>query len=121
MKLFSKTYIHDKAVLLLLSINTILVFIWTIVVSLRLSAGNGNDVYFVQYRPTLGGLAEYQQGSSLDVLSFVGFMWLILVAVVLLSAKSYHMKRLLSLMVLAIGIMLALFTMIVSNALLVLH
>ena len=121
MKIFSKKYIQDKLVLLLLSINSFLVFIWTVVISLRLAGNKGADSYFIEYRPVVGGVAQYRQGSAFDVLSFVLFLWIVLILAVLISARAYHMKRQLSLMVLGFGILIALFTMIVSNALLVLH
>lgn len=121
MKIFSKHYIHDKLVLLLLSINTFLVFIWSIVVALRLAGNKGVEGYFIEYRPVADGIAQYKQGGVLDVLSFVIFLWVVLVLVVLISARSYQMKRQLSVMVLAFGILITLFTMVVSNALLVLH
>ncbi|MGB4759307.1 MAG: hypothetical protein WBP26_04590 [Candidatus Saccharimonadales bacterium] len=121
MKLISKTYIQDKMVLLLGSINIFLVFIWTLVISLRLAANRGAESYFVEYRPVIGSIAQYKQGGVLDVLSFVAFMWVVLVFVILLSSQAYRMKRHLALMVLVFGILVSLCTMIVSNALLVLH
>lgn len=121
MKLFSKKYIQDKVILLLLSINTFLVLMWTVIVGLRLAGSRGTDNYFIEYRPGSGGIAQYQQGGVLDVLSFVVFLWICLGFVVFLSAKAHHMKRELALIVLSFGILLSLFTMIVSNALLRLH
>ena len=121
MKLFSKKYIQDKIILLLLSINTFLVLMWTVITALRLAGSSGTDNYFVQYRPGTGGIAQYQQGGIFDVLSFVIFMWVALGFVVFLSAKAHFMKRELALMVLGFGILLSLFTMIVSNSLLKLH
>ena len=121
MKIFSKKYIQDKVILLLLSINTFLVLLWTIIVSLRLAGSSGTDAFFIEYRPSSSGIAQYQQGGVLDVLSFVVFLWVSLGIIIFLSAKAHHMKRQLALMVLGFGILLSLFTMIVSNALLVLH
>lgn len=121
MKLISKSYIQDKMVLLLGSINIFLVFIWTLVISLRLAVNRGAESYFVEYRPIEGSIAQYKQGGLLDVLSFVIFMWLVLVFVILLSSQAYHMKRHLAVMILAFGILISFCTMIVSNALLVLH
>jgi len=121
MKLFSKQFIHDKLALLLLSMHVFLVFIWTVVVALRLAGNKGASGYFIEYRPVVGGIAQYKQGGIFDVLGFLIFLWVVLIIVGLIAARSYDMKRQLSLMVLGFGILITLFTMVVSNALLVLH
>lgn len=121
MKIFSKQYVHDKFVLLFVSINTFLVFIWSVVLALRLAGNKGADSYFIEYRPVEGGIAQYTQGGVLDVLSFIAFMWVVLVFTILLSSYAYHMKRQLALMIIGFGILMSICTMIVSNALLVLH
>jgi hypothetical protein len=115
----SKKYFHDHFVLLLLSINIFLAFAGSIYILVRLGTSHGSN-YIVQYRPSLG-ISAYQAGSVLQLLSFVGFALIILVIHTALSLRAYEIHRQLAIVILCLGILLLLLTVIISNALLVLH
>ena len=55
------------------------------------------------------------------MLAFVGFVLLVLVAHTMLSLRTYRIHRQLSVVVLALGILLLVLALIVSNALLLLR
>ena len=114
-----KNYLHDKLVLLLLSANIFLGFLCAILVFLRLNIGQGED-YIVQYRSNLG-ISAFEHGGLAEVLSFVLFALVVVVANTTLSIKTYHIRRELSLSVLGAGVILLILAIIVSNALMVLH
>jgi len=115
----TKKYFHDKVVLLLLSANFFLAFLASVLILLRLGDGQANN-YIVQYRSNLG-LSAYKTGSIGDILEFVLFVVLILLVSVVMSIKTYHIQRQLSMIILAMGILLLVIATIVSNALLVLR
>ncbi len=115
-----KKYIHDKLVLLLVSINTFLAFLSVALVLLRAGIGQGVDGYIVQYRANLG-LSAFQKGSLTPILSFIFFAIAMLAINVLLSIRTYTLRRTLSLTILALGALILLLTIVVSNALLALY
>jgi hypothetical protein len=115
----SKKYFHDHFVLLLLSINAFLAIAGSLFILVRLSTSHGNG-YIVQYRPSLG-INAYQNGSIIELLSFVAFALLVLVVHGLLSLRAYKIHRQLAIVILGLGILLLLLTIIISNALLVLR
>jgi hypothetical protein len=114
-----KKYFHDHLVLLLLSVNVFAAVAGSIFILIRLSASHGNS-YIVQYRPSLGADA-FRTGTVTDLLAFVAFAALVLVAHTLLSLRAYHIHRQLALAILSLGILLLVLTVIVSNALLMLR
>jgi hypothetical protein len=115
-----KKYLHDKIVLLLVSANIVLAFLCTVLVFLRLNIGQGSEGYLVEYRSNLG-ISAFKNGSLAAILSFVVFAVLIVIMNIVLSIRIYHVRRELSIVVLAAGVLLLTLTTIVSNALLVLH
>jgi hypothetical protein len=115
-----KKYLHDRVVLLLISVSTFLTFMCVALVLLRAGIGQGVDGYIVQYRANLG-LSAFQKGSIVPILSFIFFVLVTLIINVLLSIKTYSIRRTLSLTVLALGTLISLLSIIVSNALLALY
>lgn len=115
-------YLHDRWILLLLSVNVFLALATCIFVPLLLSTNHGNG-YIVQCRDcsNIGNINRFTNGSVLELLSFVGFALLVLVIHVLLSLRTYHIHRQVAIAVLSLGVLLLLLTLIVSNALLVLR
>jgi len=114
-----KKYFHDHLVLLLVSINAFLAVAGSIFILIRLS-GSHSTSYIVQYRPSLGADA-FRTGTVSGLLSFVAFALLVLTAHTILSHRAYHIHRQLALAILALGILLLVLTIIVSNALLMLR
>jgi len=115
----NKKYFHDHLVLLLLSINGFLAVAGSIFILLRLTTSQGSS-YIVQYRSSLG-VNAFKSGGVVDLLSFIAFALLVLVAHTFLSLRAYHVHRQLAVAILSLGILLLILTVIVSNALLVLR
>ena len=113
----SHKYLHDKVVLLLTSTNIFLAFLTIVVMLLRVGVGQGSSGYIVQYRANLG-ISAYKSGSFTDIAGFAVFALLILILNVLLSLRTYHLRRTLSLAFLGLGALLLCITLIVSNLLL---
>ena len=116
----SKKYLHDKLILLLVSSNIFLAFLCIVLLFLRLNIGQGSEGYIVQYRSNLG-ISAFQTGGLVGILSFAVFALLIVVMNVILSIRTYRIRRELAVTVLIAGALLLLFAVIVSNALMVLH
>lgn len=115
-----KKYLHDRVILLLLCANAFLAFLCIVLVLLRLGAGASSGGYLVQYRANLG-VSAFRTGSVTALLSFVGFAVLVFVTQLLLSVRTYPIRRELAVAILALGIPLLVLAIIVSNALLVLR
>lgn len=114
-----KKFFHDRAVLLLLSVNTFLAILGMLLILLRLDTGQG-DGYIVQYRSNLG-LSAFKSGGSGTFFSFIAFFILVWAFHAFLSLRVFEIRRHLSITVLAFGLLLLLLGIIVSNALLVLR
>jgi len=115
-----KKYLHDKLILLLISGNVFLAFLCIVLVFLRLNIGQGGEGYIVQYRSNLG-ISAFKNGGIGGILSFALFAVVVLAINAVLSIRAYHVRRELSISILAAGILLTIFAIIVSNALMVLH
>jgi hypothetical protein len=114
-----KKYLHDRLILLLLSINVFLAFLASIWVLFKLDSGRSAG-YIVEYRSSLG-ISALKTGDSGELIAFIGFAILVLAVHFILSVRAYAIKREVSVIILALGILLLLMSMIVSNALLVLR
>jgi len=112
-----KKYFQDRFILLLLSVNTFLTLMGSVLILLRLDSGRTNG-YIVQYRATLGLVDTYKAGSVTSILSFIVFAFLVLIFHTLLSMKVYNERRHFSTMILGLGLLLLVIAIIVSNALL---
>ena len=111
-----KKYIHDRLVLLLLTANTFFALLTSILIVLRLD-GDRSEAYLTQFRPSLG-LSGFYYGDSVGILSFVVFVMFVMVFHTILSIKVYNIRRLFSVVVLGMGLLLILLTLVISNALL---
>src|SRR5690348_6719330 len=116
--LLPKKYVRDRVVLLLLSVNAFLTVLTVILILFRLGDANGS--FIGQYRSNLG-VNVFRPGSVVDILSFGVFALLVFAINFVLSARTYRVHRQLSVVILAIGALLLIFAIIVSNALLVLR
>lgn len=114
-----KNYFHDRIVILLVSINTFLALLGSLLVLIRLDSG-GSDVFIVQYRANLG-LSAFKRGGALPLSSFIFFMLFVLVFHILLSIRVYPIRRHFAVTILGMGLLLLLLAIIVSSALLELH
>ena len=114
-----KNYFHDRLILLLLSINVFLTFLASVWVLFKLDSGRSAG-YIVQYRSSLG-ISALKTGDSTELIAFIVFALLVLVVHFVLSIRIYAIRRQVSVIVLALGILLLVTSFIVSNALLVLR
>jgi hypothetical protein len=114
-----KRYLHDRFVLLLLSVSAFLAVSGSLLVLLRLTQNRANG-YIVEYRENLG-VSAFRTGNFLDMLAFVVFLFLIVALHTILSRRIYHTSRPYALFILGLGILLLCLGIIVSNALLVLR
>lgn len=114
-----KNYFHDRTVLLLLSINAFLALLGSVLVLLQLDSSRP-DGYIIQYRANLG-LSAFKSGDSSTLLSFIAFSMLVFAFHTILSMRTYLIRKNFSIAVLAMGLLLLLLSIIVSNALLVLR
>lgn len=114
-----KNFLHDKVVLLLLTVTSFLTILETILIVLKLNAGSGES-YIVQYRSNLG-LNAFKSGGALTLVSFVVFSWLVAILHLILGIRTYRVRRQITVTVLSLGILLILLAVIISNSLLVLR
>lgn len=109
-------FIHDRIVLLLVSINSFLTVVASMFILLSMNSAKSAS-YIVEYRGNLG-LSAYKPGDSSAFLSFIVFMFLVLGFHILLARKVFHIRRQLSLVIMGMGTLLIVLSAIVSSALL---
>ena len=115
----SKRYIHDRLVLLLISVSAFFVVLTALSVLWQLGSVR-SEGYIIQYRPSLG-LSAFQKGSSLEIVAFPIFAALVFLFHLILSIKTYHIRRYFSLAILGMGLLLITLALIISYSLLRLH
>jgi hypothetical protein len=115
-----KNYFHDKLVLLMLSVSAFLTLLGSLLIVFRVAGGAGANNYIVQYRANLG-ISAYKTGGASSLLAFIIFFVFVASLHWVLSMRIYHFRRYLAVTVLALGILLLVISIVVSNALLVLH
>lgn len=112
----SKRYIHDRLVLLLISASAFFVALTALSVLWQLGSVR-SEGYITQYRPSLG-LSAFEKGDSLEIIAFPVFAALVFFFHLILSIKTYHIRRHFSLAVLGMGFLLILLALIISYSLL---
>jgi hypothetical protein len=100
----SKKFIHDRLVLLLITVVAMLLVIGVSVVLLRFDVSK-NPTTIVAYRPNISG-ASYQSGKPIDIYSLAIFMLLISAGGVVLGARTYAARRSISIFMLSSTIFL---------------
>lgn len=113
-----KKYLHDRSVLLLVSVNVFLTLFLAIWIAIRLSTGHNS--YIVQYRSGVG-VDAFRSGGVSELIGFIVFGFLTLAANLSLSIRAYRIHKQLSITILGLGVLLLVLAIIVSNALLVLR
>ena len=116
--LIPKQYLHDRLVLLIESVNIFLALVLALLTVLRLDTSHSS--YIVQYRSN-AAINAFKSGSSTELFSFIIFGFLTLIIHTAISLRVYRIHRQLSVTVLALGTLLLVIAIIVSNALLVLR
>lgn len=116
-----KKYLYDKQVLFLLSVLLFLTVVTIISIALRLGSGQGISDYYIEYRqgPHHSSRGDFSPtGSVWSMMTFVWFVLITLVFSAVMSFRTYLVKREIAVVVLALGILLTLLALIVSNILL---
>jgi hypothetical protein len=111
----SKKYFHDRVVLLLMAIIAVLVVVGVSLILLRFDVSK-NPTTIVAWRPNVTG-ASYQSGKPIDIYAMAIFMVAAALAAIVLGARTYQVKRYISLFVLGCSVLLLLLATIVSNSL----
>lgn len=114
-----RKYFQDKLILLLVSSNIFLAFLCIILIFLRIGQGAGEG-YIIEYRSNLG-ISAFTRGNIVGIMSLAAFAFVVPVLNIMLSLRTYQIKRMLAALILGGGILLLILTLIVSNALLVLR
>ena len=113
-----KHYFHDRLVLLLLSINSFIAILGSLMTLLRLDGSRG-DNYIVQYRQNIGLLSAFKAGGSGTFLGFALFSIAVLIFHTVLSMRVYSVQRQFAVVILVLCLLLLVLILLVSNALLV--
>ncbi len=118
----AKTYFHDHLVMLLLSINAFLALGGALFLVLSMGSGHSSR-YIIKCRDCSnpGAVNKFTNGGVRGLLSFVLFAALVMVVHTVLSYHAYQIHRQLAVTILALGVLLLILMIIVSNALLVLR
>ncbi len=110
-----KKYLHDRLVLILITLMAALLTIGVATVLVRFDISK-NPTTIVAWRPNISG-SSYQSGKPIDIYSLAFFMIVISVSAVALSARLYNLRHSLSVFILASTNFLLLLSAIVANAL----
>ena len=108
----SKKYLHDRLVLLLITLLAILLVIGVSLVLLRFDISK-NPTTIVAYRPNISGSA-YQSGKPIDIYSLAVFMVVIVGAAIVLSARIYAARRSIAMFILGSAVFLLLLAIRIS-------
>ncbi len=109
-----KKYLNDKAVFFLLLANGLLTVLSVLYIGLRVDASQASAI--VSYRATLG-ISGFYSGRPSELYSFALFALIVTAVNVVLSMRLFSFRRVLSVVVLALNIILLVFTLMVSTAL----
>ncbi|MBI4033545.1 hypothetical protein HY379_00945 [Candidatus Saccharibacteria bacterium] len=110
-----KKYLNDRVILLLLTLVAILVVIGVSLVLLRFDPSR-NPTTTAAYRPSITGM-QYQSGKPLDIYLMAVFMIFTSATALILSVRTYHIRRFVSVFILASTVFLLVISTIVANAL----
>lgn len=111
----TRKYLHDRFVLLMLTINIFLTFVCIATILLRL--GDTGNSYIQSYRDNLG-LNAYTAGGIGQIISFAVFAVGVLIGQALISLKLHSIRKEVSWIVLVMATLLLVLCIVVSNSLL---
>lgn len=110
-----RKFLHDRLVLLLITVMAILVVLGVSIVLLRFDVAR-NPTTIVAYRPNVSG-TQYLSGKPIDIYSLAVFMIFTPAAAILISSRIYRAKRYAALFMLSSTIFLLIISTIVANSL----
>ena len=111
----SNKYLHDRLVLLFITIISVLVVVGVSLVLLRFDVSR-NPTTIVAYRPNVSG-TQYISGKPIDIYSLALFMILISAAAIVISSRVYEVKHKAAYFLLGSTVFLLLLSTIVANSL----
>lgn len=94
-----KRYLHDKVILALVTLLGILLVLGVSVVLIRFDVSK-NPTTIISYRPNISG-SSYISGKPIDIYALAVYMLIMAATAVILSARVYHIRRYLSVFILA--------------------
>jgi len=109
-------FFHDRSVLLLLILNSVLVVTGVLYVLFHLDASKGT-AYIIQCRLCDTAAHEFQGGSAFDMSSFIFFFLITFGFSFFISRRVYTERRHVALALLGMSALLAVFAVIVSYSL----
>ena len=110
-----KRLLHDKFVILLMLVCILLMLFSVFLVLLRVDTGQ--PIAIVRYKTSLG-VAGFERGASTQLYSFVYMALISGVGGVVLARRIYRLRRTLAVTLLSLTVVVLIFNIIVSNALL---
>jgi len=110
-----KKFLHDRLVLLLVTVIAVLVVVGVSVVLLRFDVSR-NPTTVVAYRPNVSG-TQYLSGKPIDIYSLAIFMILTSAAAILISSRIYVVKKPAALFLLSSTVLLLILSTVVANSL----
>jgi hypothetical protein len=110
-----KKFLHDRLVLLLITLMAVLIVVGVSVVLLRFDVAR-NPTTIVAYRPNITG-TQYISGKPVDIYSLAVFMIMTAAAAVIISSRIYNAKRHAALFLLSSTVFLLILSTIVANSL----
>ncbi|MBA3757887.1 hypothetical protein H0X09_03430 [Candidatus Saccharibacteria bacterium] len=112
---FPKKFLHDRVVLVLITLVSALVVVGVSLVLLTFDVSK-NPTTIVAYRQNVTG-SSYQSGKPIDIYSMAVFMLLTAAGTLLLSARLYVVRRSTAVFILGAGVFLLALSIIVARAL----
>ena len=88
---FPKKFLHDRVVLLMVTVIAVLVAIGVSIVLLRFDPSK-NPTTTVAYRQNVAGI-NYQSGKPIDIYTMAVFMLLVSAGSIYLSSRIYSIRR----------------------------
>jgi hypothetical protein len=110
-----KKFLHDRLVLLLITVIAVLVVVGVSIVLLRFDVSR-NPTTVVAYRPNVSG-TQYISGKPIDIYSLALFMLVTSAAAIAISARVYEAKKPAALFLLSSTVFLLIISTIVANSL----
>jgi hypothetical protein len=110
-----KRFLHDRSVLLLITLISILLVLGVSLVLIRFDASR-NPTTTIAYRPNITG-SQYQSGKPIDIYTLALFMMVTATSSAILASRVYYLRRSLAVFILSSGSFLLLLSIVVANAL----
>lgn len=112
---FPKKFFHDRVILFLTTSIVILTVVGISLILLRFDVSK-NPITIVAWRPNITG-SSYLSGKPFDIYVMAIFMAMVSLLAIILGARTYEVKRQISIFIMGSSVFLLILATIVSNAL----